>query len=304
MKKNWTLRWYALVMMTSFCPITFGQTKAIVIPFQLTDYNNIVIRAVLNKQDTVSLMFHTAANDVTLTEAATRKIKSLNFNGSADSIKSWGGDVNSARLSENNVLQIGELEWGGVAIWENKNSGQQTDGKFGIQLFKDKVVALDFDKKTMTITETLPKNIRKYEKLKLTNTNDMLFVEADCQINEQHFTNQFLIHSGYAGAVLFDDIFANGNKMDEKLTIVGEKSLKDSYGNVLKTKKAILPTLQIGRNKLLNVSVGFFTGALGRQKMSVIGGDILRRFNIVIDSKRAYIYLKSNKLKKEKYTNV
>jgi hypothetical protein len=66
--------------------------------------------------------------------------------------------------------------------------------------------------------------------------------------------------------------------------------------------KAILPALKIGTVKLSNVPVGFFSGALGRQKMSVLGGDILKRFNIIIDSKREYIYLKPNKLKKEEYT--
>jgi hypothetical protein len=112
-----------------------------------------------------------------------------------------------------------------------------------------------------------------------------------------------LIHSGYAGAVLFDDAFAAENGLTKKLQVIGEKDLKDSYGHTLKTKKAILPVLKIGNDTLQNVPAGFFEGAIGRQKVSVIGGDVLKRFNIIIDAQREYIYLKANELKNSSYTN-
>jgi hypothetical protein len=198
-------------------------------------------------------------------------------------------------------LRIGDLEFNSVAIWENKYSGQETDGKFGIDLFKDKVIQLDFDEKTLTISSDLPKHLRKYERLNLKFENDMMFVEANCTIDGAVIGNWFLIHSGYSGGLLFDDKFVKEYQIGKKLKITGEKELKDSYGNVLKTVKAILPGFTIGREKLTDVPVGFFEGALGRQKMSIMGGDILKRFNLVIDAKKAFIYLKSNKLKNEKY---
>jgi len=277
------------------------EEKDFIIPFQLTEHNNISIMAILNGQDTVNLMFHTAADDVTLIEKTTAKIKSLHFNGVTDSVKSWGGQNNSSRLSENNSLQIGELKWTNVAIWENTNSGQNTDGKFGPNLFKNKVIEIDFDKKIIVIHYNLPRKTKNYEKLKLLFEHNSMFIEATCQINDSSFTNKFLIHSGYAGDILFDDKFSNENKLSEKLKIVGEKELKDSYGNILKTKKAILPILKIGNEKFSDVPVCFFEGAIGIQKMSIMGGDVLKRFNIIIDAQREYVYLKPNKLKKAEY---
>jgi hypothetical protein len=79
--------------------------------------------------------------------------------------------------------------------------------------------------------------------------------------------------------------------------------LKDSYGNVLKTRKAILPALIIGDEILTDVPAGFFEGAIGRQKMSIFGGDILKRFNIRIDARREHIYLKANNLRKTDYSS-
>lgn len=302
----------ALVLSIFLCQITFSQEKIqtgrqqkkISIPFLLTEYNNLSVRAILNKKDTVQLMFHTAANDLTLTEEAIQKLKSIHFNNTTDSIQSWGGSANSARLSKNNSLQIGGLAWDNVPIWENKNSGQHTDGKFGIDLFKNKVIEIDFDKSVINIYTSLPKINNTYDKLALVFEKEEMFVEAGFEINRTVYKNRFLIHSGYSGGVLLDDKFANDNKLGEKLKIVGEKSLKDSYGNILKTKKAILPVLRIGNESLNDVPVGFFEGAIGRQKISIIGGDLLKRFHWIIDAKREYVYLKPGKFKTANYTDL
>ena len=80
--------------------------------------------------------------------------------------------------------------------------------------------------------------------------------------------------------------------------------MKDSYGNVIKVQKALLPVFNIGNIILKDVHVGFFGGAIGRQKISVVGGDVLKRFNWVFDAKREFVYIKTNKLKNLKYTNV
>lgn len=291
-----------IFFLTFFSLATFAQEKT-VIPFTLTKYNNLSIRAVLNQKDTVNLMFHTAANAVTLTEEALQKITSLKFDRT-DSVKSWGGNDNTSRFSKINTLQIGALKWANIPIWENKNSGQHTDGKFGLDLFEQKIIEIDFDKNVLIIHQVLPQKIKGYEKLKLTFENEMMFVEANSINGKNSYANQFLIHSGYAGAVLYDDKFVTKNKIAEQLKVTDEKQLKDSFGNILKTKKAILPTFAIGNIKLNNVSVGFFEGAIGRQKMSIIGGDVLKRFNIIIDAKREFIYLKPNKLKNLTYSNV
>lgn len=292
-----------VVLLCIYSQLLFAQSsKPTVIPFQLTKYNNLSVKALINQKDTISLMFHTAANSLMLTEEATKRMTSLVFSR-VDSVKSWGGQ-SSSRYSKSNSLKIGDLTWENLEIWEDKNSGQQTEGKFGPNLFENKVVEIDFDKSQILVYNSLPSKVKKYEKLPLANDNGNLFIDGNSELDGNGIKNKFLIHSGYAGAILFDDVFTASNKLDEKLKIVGEKSLKDSYGNVLKTKKAILPVFTIGKLKLSNVPVGFFQGAIGRQKMSVIGGDILKRFNIIFDAQRTFVYLKANSLTKTAYANI
>ncbi|KIA95815.1 hypothetical protein OC25_04485 [Pedobacter kyungheensis] len=275
--------------------IAQSSAKTYSIPFKLTSQNNIAISALINGQDTVSLMFHTAANSLTLTTDAISKMKSLRFEG-ADTVKSWGGGENSSRYSKNNLLQIGKKKWDHIPLWENLNSGPGTGGKFGPELFEGQFIDIDFDKKIMTISKDLPAKAKAYIKLEAEYKDDMLFINASCEIGTEQLSLPFLIHSGYAGAVLFDDTFTNNNQLDQKLKIVSEKNLKDSFGNVLTVKKAVLPALLMGENKLNEVPAGFFKGAIGRQKMSIIGGELLKRFNIIISADRKAVYLKPNSL--------
>ncbi len=261
------------------------------------------VQAILNEKDTVQLMFHTAANALTLTEEAVKRLTTVQFDNATDSIKSWGGQANTSRLSKDNLLQLSGLRWQHTPIWENVNSGQGTDGKFGIDLFDNKVIEIDFDRQVIVIHADLPRKAKKYNKLPLIFENDNMFIEAVCVIGGHPLKNRFLVHSGYAGAVLLDDQFVKDNAVGDKLTVTGEKSLKDSFGNIVKTKKAILPALQIGQTQLTIVPVGFFEGAIGRQKMSILGGDVLKRFNIIIDAQRKYIYLQPGSLKTVNYTN-
>jgi hypothetical protein len=293
---------YTWLLLFSFYQTAHAQEKPYIIPFELTSYNNLSVKAVVNKKDTVLLMFHTAASSVTLIEESVKKLSSLHFSG-ADTMKSWGGSENTARFSKENTLQIGELTWEHVPLWENKYSGPGTDGKFGTDLFKNKVIEIDFDKKIIVLHASLPAKTKRYTKLKATFGNDMLFVEATCNTGSQAINNRFLIHSGSSGCILFDDQFVADHKLGDQLKVIDTKEMKDSYGNVLKVRKAILPRFRLGNTTLSDVPIGFFEGKIGRQKMSIIGGDILKRFNIIIDAPRTFVYLQPNKLKKIPYTS-
>ena len=282
-----------------------AQNKKSVIPFRLTAYNNIIIKALLNNQDSVKLMFHTAATDVSLIESAVQKLKSIKINGKMDSVKSWGGDASTSDFSLRNYLKIGNLEKDSITIWKDKNSGQESDGKFGMDFFENKVVEIEFDKSVMTIQNALPKKSRKYTKFKLNVVDgNYLFIQAICQTEKGSFENKFLLHTGYAGDILLDDKFVSENNIGQQIKITGERKLKDAFGNTLTSKKGILPSFKIGDFQLTNVPIGFLEGTKGIQKMSFVGGDVLKRFNWMIDAKREFIYLKPNGLFSTDFTSI
>lgn len=265
------------------------------LPFTLTAANNISIRGIINQHDTVDLMFHTAANSVSVIEDAREKTPSMQWGQRIDGGNAWGGS-GSFRISQSNTLQIGDFTWEKVRIHESKYSGPNTDGKFGPHLFQDKVIEINFEQKQMIIHSLPPEIDQAYEKLELQFDGNNLFVDGTSSIDGVEYPNRFLIHSGYSGTILFDDKFANKNGLGEKLPTLSESELKDSYGNVLTSKKAEMPDFKLGKTSFSDFPVAFFEGAIGKQKISVMGADLLKRFNLIIDLQSAYLYLKPNEL--------
>lgn len=267
------------------------------IPFQLTDQNNIVVKVILNDTDALNLMLHTAASDVTVIEEAAQKFNSVKFT-ETDKVKSWGGE-SDARFSKGNQVQIGALKRTNIIVWEGKNSGKYTDGKFGLDFFQNRIVEIDFDHSRIALHDHLPRKVKNYERLKIENQNGQLLIQGNCLLDGKAYTNKFLIHSGYSGGILLDDAFAASAGVDGKIKITDESSLKDSFGNTIKVKKGILPEFVLGKATLSNVPTGFFAGAIGAQKMSIIGGEILKQFNLIFDIANNDLYLEQRSLEKK-----
>ena len=274
--------------------LTALEHKSDTIAIALTEHNNIAVQAIVNEVDTLTLMLHTAVNDVSLTKEATTEMSSMKFS-SADAVKSWGG-TSESRYSPSNYLELGEFSWDNVGIWESKHSGHHTDGKFGLNLFADQVVELNFEQKYMVIHTELPETIDNYQQVPIINENGLMFIEGECLFDDAGYPNKFLIHSGYSGALLFDDEFVARHKIGEKVETISESILKDSYGNELKTINALLPAFHLGGVEFSDVPIGFFEGAINRQKISVLGGELLKRFNIIFDLASSEVYLQSNQL--------
>ena len=59
----------------------------------------------------------------------------------------------------------------------------------------------------------------------------------------------------------------------------------------------------IGKTQFDDLPVGFFEGSIEGQKVSVMGGNLLKRFNLIVDLRYAQIYLQPSKLKSVAYSD-
>jgi len=153
----------------------------------------------------------------------------------------------------------------------------------------------------MIVHNALPVKMEEYDELPLSFENGFMFIEAISVVGEKEIPHRYLIHSGYSGAILYDDKFAEDTNITNHIEILKETRLSDSAGNVMIEKKGKLPRLILGNTSFDDMPVGFFQGAIGRQKMSILGGDLLKRFNVIIHADRDVIYLKANSLHSEPF---
>jgi len=270
------------------------------IPFTLTSQNNIAVEALFNETDSVALMFHTAADAIFLTREAVQGMRSLTFDGTA-SLQSWGGEA-EVRHSTGNALRIGELTWADLSITEAERSGPGTGGKFGPDLFGSKIIEIDFEQSVLLIHEKLPEYAEQFDWLAVEHRRDGLFVRGSVQVGERWLGHDFLIHTGFGGTFLFDNAFAEANHLDAAFQVVEGRELKDSLGNIVKTRKGVVPAFRLGHTELASVPAELFPGEIGGARTSVVGGDVLKRFHLILDSAAGVLYLRPNALFEAAYS--
>jgi len=116
-----------------------------------------------------------------------------------------------------------------------------------------------------------------------TDEQESLFIEGELHIGDIKLTNKFMIHSGYGGSIILDDA----------------KDLKDSFGNIIKTKKVSCDQLRLMDATFDDIPISFFDSDLEIQKVSVLGGELLKRFNLILDQENMMLYAKPSTLAQE-----
>lgn len=255
----------------------------------MNEHSNMLFDAVINDTDSIKLMLHTAVNDFSVISDHTESIKWQQ----ADSVESWGGR-SEARYSDSNQVKLGPFKWEGLGFWEGQRSGPGSDGKFGLNSFEDLCVEIQFNENRLITRSALPVDLNEYEKCPLIQKNGIFFVALQFEVGKETLSNEFLVHTGYGGTLLLDDGFVLEHQLAEKLEITDQNILTDSYGNEIAVNKAKLPKVEWLNQELNDVPVGFFQGEIARQQMSVMGSDFIKRFDIIFDANREFIYLKPN----------
>lgn len=273
--------------------------SALVIPFRLTKWNNISVPVTLNDSIALNLMFHTAVDSVSLTRATTERFPEINLDQDTD-VNSWGGQSKS-RFGMGHSLKVGPLTPQQVTVFEDLHSGHDTDGKFGPDQLLSKLLAIDFDRSEIRLLSELPGDVSEWQKHSFEIERGMMFITAAVQDGDNRANHKFMIHSGYSGFALLDDEFSAKHPFLESLEVIAKSELTDSAGHKLETIKVRLPRFTVGETVFEDAPVSFFSGTIGRQPFSVLGGDFLKRFNLIFDLDNHDLYMKKSELSGVEY---
>jgi hypothetical protein len=275
---------FSLGLFFFFCTIKAQEA----IPFRITKYNNLIIKTLVNNKDSLDLMFQIAMKDASVSPERTRKADHILFKD---------------EISDGNTVKIGTKNYENVRFFDNELSGYEADGKIGTGIFKGKIFKIDYDSHQLVMYDKMP-DVKGYQPIPLFEENGQLYIVADHVIGNKQQEVYFLLQSGYSGGILYSNLLADKQELDRKLTVTGEKTLKNSAGKSIITKQGILPFLKIGKFVLKDVSAGFFTGDQKTQKTNYFGADLLRRFNWIFDAERKTAYIKPSKYFHEAYYKI
>ncbi len=297
-KINYMNKIYLFICLLLNTIIVNAQTNKI--PFRLTKYNNILVPVVINQQDTVQLMLHTGSDYVDIIEDSYKKMKSIHVSDTINNVTSWGGE-SDMKMSHNNLIKIGDKEFKKIPIFINKLSGHESDGKIGLKIFENTYLEINFDNQILYVYDEAPSKLKNYKKINSRYHQQTLYINAFPIINNKPTEAEFMIHTGYSGALIISDDFAKEYKLVQNFKITGESKLSDAAGSIIISKKSILPNFKIENYKFKNLPMSFFDSSIKIQHKNIIGGDLIKRFNIIISPKKDHLYIQKSKHYKDQY---
>jgi hypothetical protein len=257
------------------------------IHFVLTEFNNIKVKATLNNSDTLNLKFDSGTTGLLLThETINHKIHLFN------------------KAEADNTLKIGNLTWNKLRIYPVVLSGQGTDGRFGWDLFDGKIVEIDYDKGVFIHT-LLPKIDKSYSKFEMEYVYNLFCIRGELQIKNKKYKNRFLFDSGYQRTIMLDTAITNEQHYPKDLEIIKKVTMKNGQGKEVPVITVNNERLNLNKSVLFNIPVQLMTAENPAGFAThILGNEVLKRFNTVLDFQHNVVYLKPNTLSDLAYKDV
>lgn len=227
-----------------------------------------------------------------------------------------GGESVEALKSKNNVFKIGDaikLNQDLYAVYNSNLNfaprlGIPVHGIIGFDLFKDLIVEVNYSAGYLKLTAQEKfryKDCKKCERLNLEFYNGKPYINAKVKINHKEIPVKLLIDSGGSDALwLFEDHSLNIKP--------GDKFFNDFLGHGLNGsvygKRSKVESIAFKNFVLKNANVAYpniksiFFAKQIKDRNGSIAGNILKRFNIIFDYRRALITLTKNNKFNEKFS--
>lgn len=227
-----------------------------------------------------------------------------------------GGESVEALKSANNIFKIGDAvkyNQDLYAVFNNNLNfaprlGIPIHGIIGLDLFKDLIVEINYSAGFLRLTEPESfkyKPCKKCERFNLEFYNGKPYVNAMVEINNKTIPVKLLIDSGGSDALwLFENDSLDINSGDKFFNDFLGHGLNGSvYGKRSKVQNFFLKSFALNDANVAypnTINVLFATKIKDRN--GSIAGNILKRFNIIFDYRRAIMTLSKNSHFKEKFS--
>lgn len=255
------------------------------IPFFVNQYNTNFLRVIFDRTDSLVLNFDTGANDVALTnEALKRKFR-----------------VRPTLYNTDYTLQIGSKLYTSK-VHDIEMAGHETDGLLGWNNFDGMVVELNYDENQLIVHSKMPKQIRRdkdYQTFKMRYVDNKPFIVSELEQRGTKAKNWFLFDLGYTRTVMLDsDLLNEAHFPTRDMTVLNKVIMHGASGNEIPVITADLELLKIGNFTLKHVPIQVMQHAnpMHGLNIHILGNDILKRFNTVLDFQKNVVYLKPNKM--------
>lgn len=259
------------------------------IPFTIGNNSKIYMKGRINNSDLLNIQFDLGAGGCLVNKSSLKKVQ-MNFDGSINLTNSDG--TQTVPSSSSNKLVIANLAWEKLAFAVTDNMTYREDLIVGNVLFQNKVVEINYDEKIIIVRDSLP-SVASYSSHEIILDGGAVpYLQGSLTIKSKKKTGWFMFDTGaYTTILRTSEISATNKIYTEFKNMAGLSS------------KTLSPRITIG-----DYSFADFNYTVGKHndddtQLGLLGNDLLKRFNVVLDNKKGHLYLKPNSLTNDRYAN-
>ncbi len=270
-----------------------------IIPFTISEANNIIFRVVLNGTDSLNLYFDTGGTDLVLRHAAIKERTTL-LKGKNKAYQ----EEDYEPLEELNTLELGSLVWDSLTVYPVGVGPLEADGHFGWDLFENKIVELDYDRGEMIIHPALPGKLDDYAKLEIEYSHTLFCIQTRLQVSDETYPARYLFDTGFQRSIILDKELRAKNGFPHDLPVIKESKLRNGAGEEFINKVVRVERVCFADLCAENVPIQLLsTPNPARFETHILGNELLKRFNTILDFQNHFVYLKGNSLMDEVYVD-
>ncbi|WP_456442359.1 aspartyl protease family protein [Psychroserpens sp.] len=182
--------------------ITFVEAQG-TIPFKLGNDYRIYIKATINNSEPLDFIFDTGANAMVANTTKTDSKLNLEFDGNTENTGANG--ITNQKVSSSNTIRIGEFERKNEELIGVAYPGSYVfDGVIGYPFFEDYLVEINYELQKLILHQSnkTVDDINSYEKLKMTMTGEVPFIDFSVFKAEEEVEFPVMIDTGFNGTLI------------------------------------------------------------------------------------------------------
>lgn len=276
------------------------------IPFELIKDKHVLIQAVVNDNDTLTLCFDTGATSSLIDESAAKRM-GIEPNHEENVEGAGGSATYEIALDQKITIDKTELHNVPLIITDLTRLREALehpfDGIIGYSLIENCITEIDFDNKVINLyPKTAKLDLDAYSQHRFVFGNDIPIPQLEVEIeleNSKRYRGNVFFDSGAGLSLIVNTPFNQENELARQaaktLTYKTENLNTQSI-----SQEIAINHLKLGDYKFSDLPIGLehaqsgvssFEGYLG-----ILGAVIINRFNFVVDYDKQMLYLKPNTL--------
>ncbi len=266
------------------------------VPFTLEN-NCIFLYCKINDTDSLKFLFDTGA-DGSVINRDSPKATAVVADGK--SVNTGSNGTNEVSTSSGNRVSFSGITREPVSLMIIPFGTTDFDGVFGTNLMNQHVIQIDYDHRVLKFYEPadLKWSAGEYDKLKIHYVGTYPTISCSMRIQNKTYSGYFGLDSGASDALTVASPYVRKHSLKNKTTQIASATFQGSDGSVYEMPIVSCPELSLGKKTFYAIPVNLSDAKEGidasEDMAGFFGNNFLKRFNMILDLKNGFIYLKPN----------